>query len=145
MAKKLDVSREDLHGKADDLARKMSERPKKRLKKAKTEMKSDRIIGLEDNLLSIMVYGGVDGPEELEVPEDETKLSELELIFDNTYKNYSKSDLEKEVEDLYKALKNEMAKNEIEQLTAELENEDIEPEREKEVLKKINELQKSKK
>ncbi|MBR5389369.1 DNA primase [Candidatus Saccharibacteria bacterium] len=145
VAKKLDVSREDLHGKADDLARKMSERPKKRLKKAKTEMKSDRIIGLEDNLLSIMVYGGVDGPEELEVPEDETKLSELELIFDNTYKNYSKSDLEKEVEDLYKALKNEMAKNEIEQLTAELENEDIEPEREKEVLKKINELQKSKK
>ena len=145
VAKKLDVSREDLHGKADDLARKMSDRPKRRLKKAKTEMKSDRIIGLEDNLLSIMVYGGVEGPEELEVPEDETKLGELELIFDNMYKNYSRSDLKNEVEDLYKALKNEITKNEIEQLTAELEDEDIEPEREKEVLKKINELQKSKK
>jgi DNA primase len=145
VAQRLDVSREDLHGKAEDLQKKMLEKPKKRLKKAKTEMKSDRIVGLEDNLLAIMVYGGVEGPSELEVPEDEVKLSELELIFDNLYKKYTKKELEKEVKDLYGALRKEIAKSEIDSLQAELESEDLDSEREKEILKRIYELQKSQK
>ena len=145
VAQRLDVSREDLHGKAEDLQRKMLEKPKKRLKKAKTEMKSDWIVGLEDSLLAIMVYGGVEGPSELEVPEDEVKLSELELIFDNLYKKYTKKELEKEVKDLYSALRKEIAKSEIDSLQAELESEDLDSEREKEILKRIYELQKSQK
>ena len=143
VARRLGVSREDLRGKEGDLERKMLEKPKRRLKKAKTEAKSNAIVKLEDNLLAIMVYGGVEGPEELEIPEDETKLSELELVFDNLYKNYSKAELTKEVKSLYRRLKKELTKSEIAKLMAELEAEDLAPEREKEILRKITELQKT--
>lgn len=143
VARRLGVSREDLRGKEGDLERKMLEKPKRRLKKAKTEAKSNAIVKLEDNLLAIMVYGGVEGPAELEVPEDETKLSELELVFDNLYKNYSKAELTKEVKSLYGRLKKELTKSEIAKLMAELEAEDLAPEREKEILRKITELQKT--
>ena len=145
VAQRLDVSREDLHEKADDLEKKMLEKPRRRLKKAKTNAKSDKVAGLENNLLAIMIYGGVDGPAELEIPDDEIKLSELELIFDSLYKKYSKDDLKNEVKDLYSAMRSEIAKNEIETLQAELESDSLSPEREKEILKKIYELQKTKK
>ncbi|MBR3319261.1 DNA primase [Candidatus Saccharibacteria bacterium] len=145
VAHRLDVSREDLHGKADDLQRKILEKPKKRLKKAKTEVKSDKIVGLEDSLLAIMIYGGIEGPSELEAPEDEVKLDELEMVFDNLYKNYTKKELEREVGDLYGALRREIAKSEIESLQMKLENENLGPEEEKEILKRIYELQKSQK
>ena len=55
VARRLGVSREDLRGKEGDLERKMLEKPKRRLKKAKTEAKSNAIVKLEDNLLAIMV------------------------------------------------------------------------------------------
>ena len=144
VARRLGVSREDLRGKESDLEKKMLEKPKRRLKKAKTEAKSDTLMKLESNLLAIMVYGGVEGPEELEIPEDETKLSELELVFDNLYKNYSQADLAREVKNLYVRMKKEMVKGEIEKLTQELEEENLAPEREKEILRKITELQKTK-
>jgi len=147
VARRLGVSREDLRGKESDLTRKMLEKPKRRLKKAKTEAGAgaSALLRLESNLLAIVVYGGVEGPSELEIPEDETKLAELELVFDNVYKNYSKADLEKEVKSLYGRMRKELVKNEIEKLTAELEREDLAPEEEKEILRKITELQKTKK
>ena len=145
VARRLGVSREDLRGKEGDLERKLQEKPKRRLKKAKTEAKTDVLAGLEENILAIMVYGGVEGPSEIEVPDDETKLAELELVFDNLYKGWGQVALQKEVNGLYARLKNEIVKSEIDRLTKELESEDIDPEREKEILRKIFELQKSKK
>jgi len=145
VARRLGVSREDLRGKEGDLERKLQEKPKRRLKKAKTEAKTDVLAGLEENILAIMVYGGVEGPSEIEVPDDETKLAELELVFDNLYKGWGQAALQKEVNGLYARLKNEIVKSEIDRLTKELESEDIDPEREKEILRKIFELQKSKK
>ncbi|MBQ1528580.1 DNA primase [Candidatus Saccharibacteria bacterium] len=144
VARRLGVSREDLRGTEGDLEKKLLDKPKRRLKKAKTEAKTDALEKLEDNILAIMVYGGVEGPSEIEVPEDETKLAELELVFDNLYKGWGQAALTKEVSGLYARLKNEMVKSEIEKLSAELENEDLAPEREKEILRKIFELQKSK-
>ena len=144
VARRLGVSREDLRGKEGDLEKKLLDKPKKRLKKAKTEAKTDALVKLEDNILAIMVYGGVEGPSEIEVPEDETKLAELELVFDNLYKGWGQAALKKEVSGLYARLKNEMVKSEIEKLSAELESDGLEPEREKEILRKIFELQKSK-
>lgn len=144
VARRLGVSREDLRGKEGDLEQKLLEKPKRRLKKAKTEAKTDALEKLEENILAIMVYGGVEGPSEIEVPEDETKLAELELVFDNLYKGWGQTALKKEVDGLYKRLKNEMVKSEIEKLSAELMSEELEPEREKEILHKIFELQKSK-
>ncbi|MBR3233195.1 DNA primase [Candidatus Saccharibacteria bacterium] len=144
VARRLGVSREDLRGKEGDLEKKLLDKPKRRLKKAKTEAKTDALVKLEDNILAIMVYGGVEGPSEIEVPEDETKLAELELVFDNLYKGWGQAALKKEVSGLYARLKNEMVKSEIEKLSAELESDGLEPEREKEILRKIFELQKSK-
>lgn len=144
VARRLGVLREDLRGKEGDLERKLEEKPKRRLRQAKTEAKTDTLEKLEDNLLAIMVYGGVEGPSEVEVPEDETRLAELELVFDNLYRGWGQGALQREVDGLYARLKNEMAKSEIERLTAELESEDLDSEREKEILRKIFELQKSK-
>ena len=81
IAKRLGVSRGDLRGKEVDLERKLEEKPKRRLKKAKTEAKSDQLARLENNLMAIAVYGGVEVPSEIETPEDETRLAELEMVF----------------------------------------------------------------
>lgn len=145
VARRLGVSRDDLRGKESDLEQKLRDKPKRRLKKAKTEAKSNALERLENNLLAIMVYGGVEGPEELTIPEDETRLAELELVFDSLYKNYTQADLTREVKSLYGRLQEEMVRGEIASLTQELESEDLEPEREKEILRKITELQKTKK
>ena len=145
VARRLGVSREDLKGKEGDLEKKLIEKPKRRLKNAKTEAKSDTLKKLEDNLVAIMVYGGVEGPEEISVPEDETKLAELELVFENNYKGWGKAALKTEAKGLYERLKEEIVKEEIRKLTQELEAEEISAEREKEILRKITELQKSRK
>jgi len=145
VARRLGVSREDLRGKQEDLTRKLEEKPKRRLKKAKTEAKTDTLGRLESNLLAIGVYGGVEIPSELEIPEDETKLGELELVFEQTYKGWGRAALEAEVKGLYARLKTEVRKTEIERLMAELEDENLDPEREKEILRRITELQKTKK
>ena len=145
VARRLGVSREDLRGKEGDLEQKLLNKPKRRLKQAKTVAKTDTLEKVEDNLLAIMVYGGVEGPSEVELPEDETKLAELELVFDNLYKGWEQAALKREVEGLYKRLKEEMVKSEIEKLSVELESEGLEPEREKEILRRIFELQKTRK
>ena len=144
VAKRLGVLREDLRGKEEDLERQMEERPKRRLKKAKTEAKTDTLGKLESSLLAIVVYGGVEAPAEVTVPEDETRLEELELIFDEKYKMWGKAALEAEVKGLTARLKDEMAKNEIQKLQEELESDELDGEREKEILRKITELQKNK-
>ena len=144
IARRLGVSREDLKGKEEDLERKIEEKPKRRLKKAKTEVKTDALSKLETNLQAIAVYGGVAVPGEIEIPEDEVRLSELEMVFDSAYKNWGRGALEAEVKGLYGRLSQEIRKTEIEKLTLELEDENLDPEREKEILRKITELQKSK-
>ncbi len=144
VARRLGVSREDLKGKETDLTRKLEEKPKRRLKKAKTEVKSDKLEKFESTLQAIAVYGGVEVPAEIEIPEDEVKLAELELVFDAGYKGRTREELKVEVRDLYAQLKMELVRSEISKLTAELEDENIDPEREKEILRKITELQKSK-
>ncbi len=143
VARRLGVSREDLRGKEDDLAQKLRDKPKRRLKKAKTEGKSDALMALEDNLLSIMIYGGIEGPSEIEIPEDETKLSELELVFDSRYKNYSQKDLAQEAKILYARIKKEINKTEIQRLMDKLNDEGLDDEGRKEILRRITELQKT--
>ena len=92
VAKRLDVSVEDLR------AKKIESGPSKRLKQVKTAgAKTERAKILEENLLAIMLYGGDAGEGvELEIPEDEIKLNELELVFDTKYKKLnSKKKLKK--------------------------------------------------
>jgi len=144
VARRLGVMREDLRGKEEDLVRKMEEKPKRRLKQAKTEAKTDKIGKLESRLMAIGVFGGVNIPEEIDIPEDETKLAELEMIFEEKYQGWGRGALETEVRGLYERLKAEMRRTEVAKLTAELEDENLDAEREKEILRKITELQKNK-
>ena len=142
VARRLGVSREDLRGKEEDLVRKLEEKPKRRLKKTKTEAKPETLRKLEDNILAIVVYGGVGGESELGIPEGETRLAELEMVFEEEYGGWGKVALEAELKGLQERLRAETVKNEIRELSTELEEEELDPEREKEILRKITELQK---
>ena len=120
VAKRLGVSREDLREKGEDLEKKIEEGTRKRFKKAKTEVKGEKLEKLENNLLAIMIFGGVKTKVELEIPEDEVRLGELEMIFEKEYGGWEKAALEKEGEELTKRYKNELNKHEKLKLQAEL-------------------------
>lgn len=133
VARKLDCSVEDLH------AKKINETETKRLKKVEIESSSDVLQGLKDNLQAIVIYGNVTSVKGIELPEDETKKSELELVFEAKYKDWSQAMLNDEASQLLKRYKIEMNRREVELLTAELakaeENED--EDKAAEILKKI--------
>lgn len=141
VARRLEVEVGDLDEKEEVLAQKFTN--KKRLKQTKTQVKSDRLKMLEDNLLALVVYGGVEAKNELEIPEDETRLEELELIFNEKYEGWAKNALEKEAQELYLRYDEENRKAEIEKLTEQLEEADEETTRE--ILRKIQVIQKGNK
>lgn len=140
VARKLDCEVEDL------LAKKIVETPAKRLKKVEKEASSDVLAGVKDNLQAIMIYGGVTGVKGVDLPEDETKLAELEMIFETKYQDWEVAALEKEASELLMRYKIEMNKKEvdvlnerlaqIEQMSDEERTEEIEQEYE-EILRKI--------
>ncbi len=144
VAKRLGVQREDLREKGEELEKKIEEGAKRRLKKAKTEAKGKVLKRLEDNLLSIMVFGGVKVSVELEIPEDEVRLGELEMIFEKEYGGRSAAELEKEGEELAKRYKDEQKKQERKKLQEELARAEEEGDEEevKALLRKIMELEK---
>ncbi len=133
VARKLDCDVEDLH------AKKIVETETKRLKKLELEASSDVLAGVRDNLQAIMLYGGVTGVKGVELPEDETKLAELEMVFETRYKDWNSAMLEKEAKALLARYKIEMSKQEVESLNQELAEaeEKGDDERAAEILKKI--------
>ena len=114
VARKLDCSISDLS------EEKIAEMSPKRLKKAKSEVQNDVIAGIRENLQAIMLYGGVTGVKGVEIPEDELKLAELEMVFETRYKDWEQSALEREAKALLKRFKAENAKIEVEALNEEL-------------------------
>ena len=138
VAKRLDVSVEDLR------AKKIESGHVKRLKQVKTAgIKTERAKILEENLLAIMLYGGDAGEGvELEIPEDETKLNELELVFDTKYKKMSSDELREEVKEMLKIYKKEEKKQKIEELMAKLLDVEDDEEKTKAILREIEKLQK---
>ncbi|MBR0403390.1 DNA primase [Candidatus Saccharibacteria bacterium] len=115
VAKKLDVSVEDL------LAKKVEVAKPRRLKEVKGEGKSDVMRTLEDNLLAIMIYGGgVDVGVELAMPEDEVKLGELEMIFENRYGGWEMEALMVEAKELERRWDKEKVMEEIKMLERKL-------------------------
>ena len=63
-----------------------------------------------------MVYGGVTGIHGVEVAQDETRLKELELIFEARYKGWAPEALEQEAQALLKRYKQEMNRRAVEEL-----------------------------
>lgn len=133
VARKLDCSVEDLR------AQNVAQTPSKRLKKANLEAASDVLAGIRDNLQAIVIYGGVSGIKGVELPDDETRLEELEMVFEMRYKDWDKLALEKEAKALLVRYKTEIGKQEVEMLNVELAKaeEAGDEDRQAEILRKI--------
>ena len=138
VAKRLDVTVEDL------VAKKVEKTSIKRLKQVKTKAQNaSKIKMLEDALVSIALFGGEAGEGiNLEVPEDETKLEELELVYEAKYKDMTPSELKNDVKEMMRVYKKEVSAQKIEELTAELLKYEDDEEKSKEILREIQKLQK---
>ncbi|MBQ6127440.1 DNA primase [Candidatus Saccharibacteria bacterium] len=138
VAKRLDVTVEDL------MAKKVEKSTVKRLKQVKTQAQNAKKIKvLEDTLLAIMIYGGEASEGiNLEVPDDEVKLEELEFVYETKYKDMSQAELKKEVKDLLKSYQKELKAQKIEELMEELEQCEDDEEKSADILREIQKIQK---
>lgn len=138
VAKRLDVTVEDL------MAKKVEKSTVKRLKQVKTQAQNAKKIKvLEDTLLAIMIYGGEASEGiNLEVPDDEVKLEELEFVYETKYKDMSQAELKKEAKDLLKSYQKELKAQKIEELMEELEQCEDDEEKSADILREIQKIQK---
>ena len=145
VAKKLGVEVEILREKGDRLNKKLEQTAsRKYLKKPKTEFESDNLKKLEDSLLALKVFGGIvktDIP--FEIPEDETKIDELELVFSREHEGIESPDYENEASELMRRYNIELNKQKIAELNEKLLSLDEESEEYLETLKDIADLQKT--
>ena len=143
VAKKLGVDVEILRGKGERLNKKLEQSAKKYFKKPKTEIKSDKLKKLENSLLALKIFGSLTKIEiPFEVPEDETRLSELELIFTRDHENVKGADYEKEAEELLARYNKELNTQKIKELNEKLDHLDEDSDEYENILKEIIELQK---
>lgn len=147
VAEKLGVAVEDLRKKGERLAEKLEHGGRKYFKSAKTVAKNEKLKGIEDSLLALKVYGGVTLTIPLEVPEDEARLAELELVFAHDHEKVDEAEmtaaaLEKEARELLKRYEEEMVASRREELAVRLAEMDDESPEYQEVLKELQTLQK---
>ena len=137
VARRLEVSVRDL------LAKNLNATPKRKIyKNAKNQAHSDKLVALTNNLLALAVYGGVSVPG-LDVPDDDTKLAELELVFEERYARFNAADLATEAAALQKLLKLEKLRAESRDLEAKLAaTPDTDEETTRELLRKITSIHK---
>lgn len=144
VARKLDVTVEDLQAKKitaetvrlKPVSTKNQETMEPGLVESMAVMKS-----LEDSLQAILVYGGAVGQEiGLEIPEDEMRLEELSLIFEEKYAGMKEEALAREVASLNSRYKEELKKRRISELTEKLVEFENDEEKTVEILKQIEQL-----
>ena len=142
VAKKLGINTSVLREKGDRLRQELANAPKRYYKKPKTEApKSAKLTKLENSLLALKIFGGVtDTKIPLEIPEDDTRLSELELIFNREHE-ISNADLEKEAAELLARYHKELNQHKIRTLSEQLSNMDEDDEDYSTLLRQIQELQ----
>lgn len=146
IAKKLDVEVEILREKGDRLYKKfVQSTSKKYYKKPKTEIKSDSLKKLENSLIALQVFGGITKTElPFDIPKDETRLSELELVFARDHENLTSPNYEKEAAELFARYTKELNQHKIATLNTELEALSEDDPRYDEILKQIYDLQNTK-
>lgn len=145
VAKKLDISIDILKQKGKRLEETLEKKASTRYKKKpKTEVKSDKIKKLENSLLAIKIFGGVSKTKiPLDIPDDDTRLSELELIFNSEHEVSKDVDLEKEAAELLVRYEGELNKAKINELNKKLETLDEDDDEYERVLAEIVNLQKN--
>ena len=142
VAKKLGVEVAVLREKGERLERKLSEKPKKILKKPKTEAKSSIVSKLENSLLALKVFGGVTKTKiPLVVPDDEARLAELEMVFNQEHNGGYEVDYEKEAKDLLQRYNNEIRNEQVRELRDKLAELDESDEGYETLLRQIRDLQ----
>ena len=140
VAKKLGVDVSVLHEKGERLDEKFKQASHKVLKKAKTEVKSDKIKRLENSLLAIKKCGNLDLVIPLDLPIEQEKLDELDLVFNSEHEHGTDNLLE-EATGLLKKYQDEVKKAKIKALNEELAELSEDDERFTEVIKEIRDLQ----
>lgn len=143
VAKKLGVSTDILRDKGDRLHQKLEQSAhKKYLKKPKTEIKSDQLQKLENSLLALKLYGGITKTDiPIAIPDDDTRLAELELVFNRDHEHTANSDYEKEAAELLARYNSALKRQKISALSAKLASLDENDEEYINVLKEIDRVQ----
>ena len=144
VAKKLGVDVSVLREKGERLNRTLEESASKKFyKKPKTEAKSSMLTKLELSLTALKVFGGITKTEiPFDIPEDEAKLSELELVFNTDHESVAEPDYEREAAELMKHYETELSKQRIAELTARLAELDENSDEYSEILQEITNLRK---
>ncbi len=142
VARKLGIDVEILREKGERLDQKLAEKPKRFLKKPKTEApKPDKLGKLENSLLALKLFGGITETKiPLDLPEDDARLAELELIFSREHE-LDNIDLEQEARELLARYNKELKQYKIKTLTAELETLSEDDENYDKILREIQSLQ----
>ena len=144
VAKKLNVDVEILREKDDRLKKKLEQSNRKHMKKPITEVQDNIIKKLEDSLLALKVFGGITTVQiPIEIPEDDARLGELELIYAAEYENTASQDLEGEAKELLARYKDEIRKQKIDELNKKLAEIDEDSDEYGMVLREIRDLQKT--
>ncbi|MBR3157376.1 DNA primase [Candidatus Saccharibacteria bacterium] len=145
IAKKLDVSVEVLREKGDRLEKKLASSSHKYLKSPKTTVKSAKLEQLENSLLALKIYGGLTKTNiPLEIPDDDVRLSELELVFNHEHKSTKNDDLETEAAELLARYKEVLNQQKIADYSAKLETLDEDSDEYLQILREIQNLQREK-
>lgn len=142
VARKLGIEVEILRQKGERLEQSLLSHAKKFYKQPVTTAKSDNLKKLENSLLAIKVYGGVTKTKiPIETPEDETRLEELELIFNSEHETSSPDNLEKEAAELLARYNRELNKQKVSFLTSQLDSLDEDSDEYLNMLREIRTLQ----
>lgn len=145
IAARLGVTVDALREKGDRLTREMETAASKKFyKKPKTEVKTDQLKKLIDSLLALKIYAKVTDPEiPLEAPTDETRLAELELVYQNSYAGLKDLDYATEAQNLLDRLDKELKKAEVTKLQEKLQTLDENDPSYEQVLAELNQLLKN--
>ena len=145
IAQKLGVEVDVLREKGERLDKKLSSSTKKYYKEVKTKSENNKIKKLEDSLLALKLFGGISKTNiPLEMPEDDVRIAELELVFNNEHSKLKNLDLESEAKELITRYNREVKQQKITELKTKLKNIDEDNEKYEKILQQIVELQNSK-
>lgn len=143
VARKLGVEVDVLRKKGKRLDEKLENSNRKYIKKPKTEVENNNLKKIRDSLLALKIFGGVTKVQiPIEIPDDEVRLAELELVFNSEHPKADEVDLNGEAKDLLARYNDEVKKQKIEELNGKLLELDEESDEYGDVLREIRDLQK---
>ena len=140
VAERLDVSIEDLMAKKASFDSHSRRKFYKQVKNTDVGLVS-RISVLANRLMAIQLFGGRAGAKlDFELPEDETKLNELSLVFETEYGKYDEKALEKVTADLKEQYEKELVREKVSELSRELAKYEDDEKKTTEILREIKKL-----